>query len=104
MKQLTKEQQEQAVELITHLSKETGNLMNKEYYIDKAKDFLHSMKPKIFVCQDICGTFYYFSKSVLNDNFVISINDAHRFDSIEQANIFISEQSEREYPYYVLIG
>lgn len=50
MKQLTKEQQEEMLQFIEYLSKEDA-FINKDYYIDKAKAFLQSLKPKIYVCQ-----------------------------------------------------
>ena len=101
MKQLTKEQQEQAVELIEKSIIDSGDYSK---YIESAKAFLQSLKPKIYVCQNISGTFYYFSKSVLNEDYVCSINDAHRFDSIEDARIFIDEENNINYPLYILIG
>ena len=49
MKQLTKEQQEEMLKMIEHLSKEDA-FINRDYYIDKAKAFLQSLKPKVYVC------------------------------------------------------
>ena len=103
MKELTKEQQEEMLKMIEHLSKEDA-LMNKDYYIDKAKDFLNSLKPKVYVCQNNCGFFYFFSKSVLNEDFVVTESDAHIFDSPEQAEMFIDEYKNKDYPLYVVIA
>ena len=49
MKQLTKEQQEQAVELI-ELSLNLETLYDRNIYIRSAKAFLQSLKPKCYVC------------------------------------------------------
>jgi len=103
MKQLTKEQQQEMLKMIEHLSKEDA-LMNKDYYIDKAKAFLQSLKPKIYVCQNNGGFFYFFSKSVLNEDFVVTESDAHIFDSPEQAEMFIDEYKNKDYPLYVVIA
>jgi len=106
MKQLTKQEQEQAVELITDLveSTEKSAIYNRAEYIESAKAFLQSLKPKIYVCQNNCGFFYFFTKSVLNEEFALDESYAHRFDSIEQAQIFIDEYKEKDYPMYVVIG
>ncbi len=103
MKQLTTEQQEEMLKMIEHLSKEDA-LMNKDYYIDKAKAFLNSLKPKVYVCQNNEGFFYFFSKSVLNEDFVVNESDAHRFYSIEQAEVFIDKYKNKDYPLYVVIA
>jgi hypothetical protein len=103
MKQLTTEQQEEMFKMIEHLSKEDA-LMNKDYYIDKAKAFLQSLKPKVYVCQNNGGFFYFFSKSVLNEDFVVTESDAHIFDSPEQAEMFIDEYKNKDYPLYVVIA
>ena len=103
MKQLTTEQQEEMFKMIEHLSKEDA-LMNKDYYIDKAKAFLQSLKPKVYVCQNRCQVFYFFSKSVLNEDFVVTESDAHIFDSPEQAEVFIDEYKNKDYPLYVVMA
>ena len=103
MKQLTKEQQQEMLKMIEHLSKEDA-LMNKDYYIDKAKAFLNSLKPKVYVCQNNGGFFYFFSKSVLNEDFVVTESDAHIFDSPEQAEMFIDEYKNKDYPLYVVMA
>jgi hypothetical protein len=103
MKQLTTEQQEEMFKMIEHLSKEDA-LMNKDYYIDKAKAFLQSLKPKVYVCQNNGGFLYFFSKSVLNEDFVVTESDAHIFDSPEQAEMFIDEYKNKDYPLYVVIA
>ena len=103
MKQLTTEQQEEMLKMIEHLSKEDA-LMNKDYYIDKAKAFLQSLKPKVYVCQNNGGFLYFFSKSVLNEDFVVTESDAHIFDSPEQAEMFIDEYKNKDYPLYVVMA
>jgi len=103
MKLLTTEQQQEMLKMIEHLSKEDA-LMNKDYYIDKAKDFLNSLKPKVYVCQNNGGFFYFFSKSVLHEDFIIGESDAHRFDSTEQAEMFIDEYQNKDYPLYVVMA
>ena len=103
MKPLTTEQQEQAVELIElGLKPETSG--NRMMYIQSAKAFLQSLKPKVYVCQNNCGFFYFFSKSVLNEDFIIGESNAHRFDSIEQAEMFINEYQNKDYPLYVVMA
>jgi hypothetical protein len=99
MKQLTTEQQEQAVELIERSIHE-----NQERYILSAKAFLQSLKPKVYVCQNRYQFFYFFSKSVLNEDFVVTESDAHIFDSPEQAEVFIDEYKNKDYPLYVVIA
>ena len=103
MKQLTTEQQEQAVELI-ELSLNQETLYDRMMYIKSAKAFLQSLKPKVYVCQNNGGFFYFFSKSVLNEDFVVTESDAHIFDSPEQAEVFIDEYKNKDYPLYVVIA
>jgi hypothetical protein len=103
MKQLTKEEQEQAVELI-ELSLNLETLYDRNIYIRSAKAFLQSLKPKVYVCQNNCGFFYFFSKSVLNEDFVVTESDAHIFDSTEQAEVFIDEYKNKDYPLYVVMA
>ena len=103
MKQLTKEQQEQAVELI-ELSLNQETLYDRMMYIQSAKAFLQSLKPKVYVCQNRCQVFYFFSKSVLNEDFVVIESDAHIFDSTEQAEMFIDEYQNKDYPLYVVMA
>jgi len=74
------------------------------YYIQSAKAFLNSLKPKVYVCQNNGGFFYFFSKSVLNEDFVVTESDAHIFDSQEQAEVFIDEYKNKDYPLYVVIA
>jgi len=103
MKLLTKEQQEEMLKMIEHLSKEDA-FINRDYYIDKAKAFLQSLKPKVYVCQNNGGFFYFFSKLVLNEDFVVTESYAHIFDSTEQAEVFIDEYKNKDYPLYVVIA
>jgi hypothetical protein len=110
MKQLTKEQQEQAVEIINDLLGQIESpWANDISYIHSAKAFLQSTKPKIYVCQNVCGTFYYYSKfilnkEVINEKYIKSLTDAHRFDSIEEAQEFIKYETKTDSSLYILIG
>ena len=80
MKQLTKEQQEQAVELITVLSEKERN-----DYIQLAKAFLQSLKPKIYVC------------SIDEENYICYLGDKCIFyDEIESALIFDNIEDARK--------
>jgi hypothetical protein len=56
MKQLTTEQQEEMLKMIEHLSKEDA-LMNKDYYIDKAKAFLNRLSRR-FMCVRTMADFF----------------------------------------------
>jgi hypothetical protein len=103
MKQLTKEEQEQVMRLVEELSQEDSSIINEEYYIYTAKTFLQSLKPKIYVCKKQCGTIVYFTKSVLNHDFVFHENEAHRFDSVEQAQTFIDEYTDKDIILFVAI-
>ena len=100
MKPLTTEQQEQAVEILERIANDEP----KDYYYESAKAFLNSLKPKVYVCQNDGGFFYFFSKSVLNEDFIIGESDAHSFDSIEQAEMFITEYKNKDYPLYVVMA
>ena len=100
MKLLTTEQQEQAVEILERIANDEP----KDYYYESAKAFLNSLKPKVYVCQNNGGFFYFFSKSVLNEDFVVTESDAHIFDSTEQAEVFIDEYKNNDYPLYVVIA
>jgi len=104
MKQLTTEQQEQAVELIEKFSLGCQPSGYYKQFVKHAKAFLQSLKPKVYVCQNRCQVFYFFSKSVLNEDFVVAESDAHIFDSLEQAEMFIDEYKNKDYPLYVVMA
>ena len=104
MKQLTKEQQEHAVELIEKFSLGCQPSNYYKQFVKHAQAFLQSLKPKVYVCHNNGGFFYFFSKSVLNEDFIIGESDAHRFDSIEQAEMFIDEYKNKDYPLYVVMA
>ena len=82
MKQLTKEQQEQAVELIELVLK-PETLGNRMMYIQSAKAFLQSIKPKVYVGQmrQVNTLFFYDNTNALCED----IEFAYSFDSVEQA-------------------
>ena len=99
MKPLTTEQQEQAIELIERVANDEP----KDYYYESAKDFLQSLKPKVYVCNNNHGSMFFFSKSVLNEDFVITESDAHIFNSIEDAReILDSIQKDDGIKYFIL--
>ena len=99
MKQLTKEQQQEMLKMIEHLSKEDA-LMNKDYYIDKAKAFLQSLKPKIYVCQNRCGQFYFIDN--VGDPVPLE-EDALKFETVEDAQNFIVENKINSHLTYVIV-
>jgi len=82
MKELTKEQQQEILKMIEHLSKEDA-LMNKDYYIDKAKAFLQSLKPKVYVCKIRSNEIYYLKEDCVG--WCNYTNIAKGFSSIEEA-------------------
>jgi hypothetical protein len=84
MKQLTKEQQEHAVELI-ELGLKPETLYDKMMYIQSAKAFLQSLKPKIYVC------------SIDKENYICYLGDKCIFyDEIESALIFDNIEDARK--------
>ena len=99
MKQLNKEQQQQAIELISDLAENEPN-----DYIALAKAFLQSLKPKIYICQiRQANTIFFFSKSILNQDFVIDESYAHIFNSIEEARIGLNDISKfDDFKYFIL--
>jgi len=82
MKQLTKEQQEQAVELIEKIF-DTKTTNEHREYIQSAKAFLQSIKPKVYVGQirQANTLFFYDNTNALCED----IEFAYSFDSVEQA-------------------
>lgn len=96
MKQLTKEQQKQAIELIEGLI--VKNPMDN--YIQSAKAFLQSLKPKIYVCQirpELTRTSIYFFDVV--NAICIEKKYAQSFDTIEQAREY-KAKCEFNFPDY----
>jgi hypothetical protein len=83
MKQLTKEQQEQAVELIEKSI--TENVSYKDY-IESAKAFLQSLKPKVYVCSVTSGEISFYKTNPVNGNdyFTSDIHSANTYN-IEDA-------------------
>lgn len=81
MKQLTKEQQEQAVELIEKSITDAGDYSN---YIESAKAFLQSLKPKYYVCMLTKGEIRYLTNDarLMKDKKL-----AFEFDNINDARI-----------------
>jgi hypothetical protein len=82
MKQLTKEQQEQAVELIERSIRE-----NQGNYIQSAKTFLQSLKPKIYIgCLEDDGIIIFLQHE--NENYwVDDIEQAKSFNEYDEAKI-----------------
>jgi len=94
MKQLTKEEQEQAVELIEQSTTDLGDYIN---YIHSAKAFLQSLKPKIYVGQiRQANTILFFDRtSALTDD----IQFAYSFIGIDAAKEF-KDKCEINFPEY----
>ena len=85
MKQLTKEQQEQAVEIIEKfiLVKESPSKYDPTYFINSAKAFLKSLKPKVYVCKIRSNEIYYLKEDCVG--WCNYTNIAKGFSSIEEA-------------------
>ena len=102
MKQLTKEQQEQVLTLVEHLSKE-DSFMNKEYYINAAKTFLQSLKPKIYVgCVDASRDIVFLEHQ--EDEYWCSIIErAINFYSFDEARTVLdSIEKDEDCKYFIL--
>lgn len=105
MKQLTTEQQEQAIEIIEKFMLENENPDKyQSYLIGCAKAFLERVKPKIYIVLiGQANTVFFFSKSVLDLDFVIDESDAHIFNSIEEARIGLNDISKfDDFKYFIL--
>jgi len=83
MKQLTKEQQEQAVELIEKFSLGCQPSDYYKQFVKHAQAFLQSLKPKVYVGQirQANTLFFYDNTNALCED----IEFAYSFDSVEQA-------------------
>lgn len=104
MKQLTKEQQEQAVELIKGLMQK--NPMDN--YIESAKAFLQSLKPKIYVCKiDEKEKIEYLQGFYANNIFLpqwnTSIGTAKQFNLFEEARELLNSiEKDDNFKYFIL--
>ena len=92
MKQLTKEQQEQAVDILERVANDSP----KEYYYDSAKAFLQSLKPKVYVCEITeSGKVKYLSLAERNySHWNEDVNEAIKYDSVEDARNMIKQLNE----------
>ena len=98
MKQLTKEQQEQAVELI-----ERSIVENQGNYIQSAKTFLQSLKPKVYIgCLDEDSVMI-FVKDENKDSWVDNIEQAKGFNEYDEAKAALDYvEKYQEYRYFIL--
>ena len=82
MKELTKEQQEQAVDILERVANDSP----KEYYYESAKAFLQSLKPKVYVCSVTSGEISFYKTNPVNGNeyFTSDIHSANTYN-IEDA-------------------
>jgi len=96
MKPLTTEQQEQAIDLIGKLSNETMQINAPfAYYIQSAKAFLNSLKPKVYVCCLEVDNFVYL-ENLEKDYWCDDIQYAKSFNSIEEYRELISKVEKNE--------
>lgn len=96
MKQLTTEKQQQAIELISDLAENEPN-----DYIALAKEFLNSLKPKVYVCK-IAGfcTFFYCDNDII---WTLNIDEATSFNSTEKAReALYSIPKDEGFKYFIL--
>jgi Rad3-related DNA helicase len=100
MKQLTKEEQEQAVELIEKSIQDEG--MYSEY-IQSAKTFLQSLKPKIYIgCVDKDSVMI-FLKDENKDYWRYDIEQAKVFNEYDEAKAALDYvEKYQEYRYFIL--
>ena len=77
MKLLTKEEQEQAVQIIKNLTQDSV----QDFYYESAKAFLKSLKPKVYMCQIDEDKHIYFLNA--NRNWDLLFESAMFFDSIK---------------------
>jgi hypothetical protein len=97
MKQLTTEQQEQALDLIERSIGE-----NQVNYIQSAKTFLQSLKPKIYVgCIDHSDMVFLEHKE--NEYWNSDIREAINFYSIDEARAVLdSIEKDEDCRYFIL--
>lgn len=108
MKPLNEQQQKEAIELIDTLCSMPVDGWLSEDYIESAKDFLQSLKPKICICiideEEEIG----FLQGFHNDNIVSPewrplIQLAKQFKSIEEAReVLNSIQKDDGFKYFIL--
>jgi hypothetical protein len=98
MKQLTKEQQEQAVELI-----ERSIVENQGNYIQSAKTFLQSLKPKFYIgCVDASRDMVFLEHKE-NEYWNLDIREAINFYSFDEARAVLdSIEKDEDCRYFIL--
>jgi hypothetical protein len=105
MKQLTKEQQEQAVELIESivLSTEKSSIYNRAAFIQSAKTFLQSLKPKIYIGRVDASRDIVFLEHQEDEYWNSDIGDAINFHSIDEARAVLdSIEKDEDCRYFIL--
>ena len=104
MKQLTKEQQEQAVELIEKISTMPchASYANNTNYVQSAKTFLQSLKPKIYIgCIDHSDMVFLENKE--DEYWCSDIDKAINFDSFDEARAVLeSIKKYKAFRYFIL--
>jgi hypothetical protein len=106
MKQLTKEEQEQAVELIESIvsSTEKSSIYNRAAFIQSAKTFLQSLRPKIYVGMVNINNLQFFYYEGCS-SWVINPKDAYSFKSIDDAIKFKEKhcnEKDDNFRYFIL--
>ena len=100
MKQLTKEQQEHAVELIEKFSLGCQPSNYYKQFVKHAQAFLQSLKPKVYVCHLDDGDLYYFGDI---DIWELDIDESKSFNSIEEARTLLDSIEKYEgLKYFIL--
>jgi hypothetical protein len=105
MKQLTKEEQEQAVELIESIvsSTEKSSIYNRAAFIQSAKTFLQSLKPKVYIGCINPSYEIVFLEHKEDEYWCSVIEEAINFYSFDEARAALdSIEKDKDCKYFIL--